>query len=103
MHHPHRAFAAKIVRVLRQKRTQCPHFNLFIGGQRRQNRRQPLRQHGFARAWGANHQQAVPTRRCNFQRQSRRVLPFHVFQIQRIAVFRLPLLALRARQRFKAV
>ena len=103
VHHPHRAFAAEIVRVLRQKRAQRPHFNLLIGGERWQNRGQTLRQHGFARARRADHQQAVPARRRDFQRQTCRVLPFHVFQIQRVAVFRLPLAALRARQRFKAV
>ena len=45
----------------------------------------------------------MPTCCGNFQRQPRRMLPFHILQIQRAAVFRLPDWALRPRQRFHPI
>ena len=51
-----------------QQGTQRPHAHQFVIGQRRQDGRQPLRQHGFACAGWPHHQQAVSARRGNFQR-----------------------------------
>ena len=51
-----------------QQGAQRPHAHQFVIGQRRQDGRQPLRQHGFACAGWPHHQQAVSARRGNFQR-----------------------------------
>ena len=53
----------------------------FARGERRQDRGQALRQHGFAGAGRAAHQQVVATGRDDFQRALGGVLPLHVAQV----------------------
>jgi hypothetical protein len=56
----------------------------FLFGERRQDAGQPGRQHGLAGARRAEHQQAVPTRRRDFERATGSGLPAHIGKVGRI-------------------
>jgi hypothetical protein len=67
--------------------------------QRRQNSGEPFGEHGLARAWRADHQHIVGTRRCHFQRAFRHSLAAHIAEIRRRGRFRLMAITVARRRR----
>ena len=67
--------------LLGQQRTQRPGFGDFVIGERRQDAGQALRQHGFAGAGRAAHQDAVAAGSGDFKCEPRGVLAFYVLQV----------------------
>ena len=53
------------------------HLERFLPRHRRQNRRQTAREHRLARAWNADHQQVMPSRRRDLQSTLGEELPLH--------------------------
>jgi hypothetical protein len=54
----------------------------FLKGQRRQDSRKALREHGFTRSWRADEKHIVPAGRRHFERPLGRDLPAHVVEIR---------------------
>ena len=76
-----RTVAVELLLVVGQERTQCPYFDQFVFGQRRQNAGQPLGKHGLARSRRAHHQEAVSACGGDFQSKAGGVLTFHINEV----------------------